>query len=195
MTRKMGTCIVTVLIAATATYAMPIEFWTGGEAGQGLNEAILVLDFNPGESYAFGYRWTGDAKGYDMLDGLAGASGGTLSYTYTDWGGTLGYAIDSITYDGLTMGAGDYPSDWCAYFTSLDGSTWDEASTGVSYRELDNGDWDGWSQQSEGYPASSVPPVTPVPEPSAMALFVLGGGVAWLRMRRNAARSRAEQVE
>jgi hypothetical protein len=50
-----------------------IQFWTGS----GTNRSALVLQWNDGStptSLAWGYRWSGNATGIDMLKAIAGAT-------------------------------------------------------------------------------------------------------------------------
>ncbi len=69
--------------------------WTG----EGDNRAALVLQWNvDGEenAIAFGYRWDGDACGYDMLSAIAQSDPRLyIMVEYTD----LGYAIGGIGWD------------------------------------------------------------------------------------------------
>jgi len=85
-------------------------------AGEGTNEAMLVVDFNGGEtpqSYAWGYRWDGEADGTTMMTALseldprltiALASGFLTDITLDiDTDGTIDYGVYEET---------DYWSTW-----------------------------------------------------------------------------------
>ncbi len=70
--RLMGLIFIFAIAAAAdgATYTGSTEYTAGG----GTNEATIVIDFDFGNSFLFGYYWDGDATGWDALDALdAGA--------------------------------------------------------------------------------------------------------------------------
>lgn len=132
-----------------------IEYW----AGTGSQRAVCVVDFAPGETFAFGYRWDGEKTSFDMLQAISAA--GTMSFAYnTDFGSPF---VDSITYAGRTMGAyWGWPDNWLGYFISVDGLNWADSWEGVSTRVLADGDWDGWSQQTtDAWPPAYVPDAPP----------------------------------
>lgn len=150
-----------------------IEYW----AGSGSNEAVVVIDFGT-DSYAFGYKWDGGTTyGKDLMDAVAGAG----SFGYTESGGFL----NTISYDTYSnVGENGWPADWWSYFTSTDGQSWALADVGFALRELSDGDWDGWAHQTTAdWPPAHLP-VTPIPEPAAIAL--LGLGALLLRKRGTA---------
>ena len=154
-----------------------IEYW----AGSGPKQAVLVIDFGAtgGECYSFGYRWDGDAKGFDMIEAIAEA--GDLGYAATTFPG-FGTYIDNFSYRS-EAGNVDY---WWQYFigTPSAGSVaWTSASEGMSTRALADGSIDGWYNSFD-------PGVTPrVPEPASALL--LAAATALLR-RRAACTARAE---
>lgn len=191
MTRRILAAPLALALLPLAALATPfdfngtsveVEYW----AGTGPNMGMLVVDFNPGRSYAFGYRWEQAATGFDMLGAIADAGG--LDFTFTDWGGALGIGINTLQYGAEAMGTVGYPADYVYYYVGRDGLAWSESGAGPSHTTLANGDWNGWSQQTVGWPGPYSPPLTPVPEPSALALFALGAGaLAWRRRAGRAA--------
>ena len=163
--------------------SVDVEYWTG----TGQNQAMLVVDFNPGSSYAFGYRWDQAATGFDMVRDVAAAGG--LDFTYTDWG-AFGLAVDTISYNGNSMGTGGYPADYVYYYLSNDGLNWSESPAGASSTGLESGNWNGWAQQSVGYPGPYSAPVTPVPEPASAGLLAAGAAVlGWTRWAKRVKRA------
>jgi len=173
-----------MLIAPAAGYGYTfgqviVEDWTG----TGPNEAMCVVDFGGGDSYAFGYRWDGVATGENMLVALDSDTALTVDYSYHP---TFGFAVDGISYDGhqIEVSAGwdpYYPAYWWSGNTEYDediydenwqyvetithpavpgdGKNWLYAPLGASSRELADGLWDGWTQ---GFNWVADAPVTPV---------------------------------
>jgi len=72
--------------------------------GSGANLATLVIDFNDGtasESFAWGFRWDGEASGADMLLAIAAADPGLTLASSGD--GDAGFFVSGIGYfDGVT---------------------------------------------------------------------------------------------
>ncbi|MBN1557808.1 MAG: hypothetical protein JW951_06645 [Lentisphaerae bacterium] len=132
-----------------------VEYW----AGNGPKQAMLVVDFEPGVSFAFGYRFDGAPTGFDMLAALADA--GALEFGYnTDYGDPF---VDTIRYKGFSAGVrGGYPADWLAYYTGCDGYTWLMSPVGSVDRVLADGHWDGWARETSGaWPPPNVPKTSP----------------------------------
>jgi len=179
-----------LLVAATTGHGYTIddviiEYW----AGSGDDEAVLVVDFGSSANYAFGYRWNGSAVSWDMLDAIDAA--GSLEKTATNYGTVTapGWLVDTISYDGHTMGVGNY---FANFFISDDGENWTVPNYGVSSRSLSDGVFDGFGEAySEwyglGHPDNvyepADPPTTPIPEPAALCLLAVGAP-ALLRRRR-----------
>ncbi len=151
---------------------LDIEYW----AGSGANEAVMIVDFlaTGGDFYAFGYRWDGDATGYDMIQSIATA--GALDYTDVDFG--FGVYIDNIFYH---HEAGD-PDFWWAYWvgSAEEGSVeWFSPPVGMADRPLSHGAFDGWYNGFDGTQPR-------VPEPASAMLLAVGIGFLNRRRRKHA---------
>jgi len=147
-----------------------IEYW----AGTGSNEAVMIVDFlaTGGQSYAFGYRWDGQATGYDMVQAVAAA--GALDYLATDYG-SMGVFIDNFFYDTEAGNPDYYWSYWVG--TADDGTVqWVSPSVGMSSRPLSDGDFDGWYNGFDGTQPR-------VPEPASVLLLGAGAGCWHIRRR------------
>lgn len=131
-----------------------VEYWSG----TGSNEAVCVVDFGLGLSYAFGYRWDGGSSGFDMIEAIDAA--GTLDFTSQDFGG--GPFVTGFTYAGRSIGALGWPDEWWAYYNGTDGTDWDLGFAGVADRALVDGDWDGWyGAYNDAYPPEASPRTPP----------------------------------
>lgn len=157
---------------------------------------------------AWGYRWDGVATFESLLFALAGhivggpaAVAGSdprlaidVSYFGADWG----YFVDEIAYDQTGLGAGwspgvrtigpydpdtgEYPAQ---YQRDDSGGVWttapfDLSAAGISATTLVPGGWYAFVQADGSAATLSLSqPVSPVPEPSAIALAGGGAIAAW----------------
>ena len=83
--------------AGVVTSFDDIDYWVGAGASQ----AALVIDWNgesaDDESHTWGYRWDGDASGFDML--LAVVAADTRLFTKLRTESALGVGVFGIGYD------------------------------------------------------------------------------------------------
>ena len=156
-----------------------LQGWADDGSADPGNAAVTVVDFGDA-SYAFGYKWSDGAMGSDMILALNSQTGLVVDYTHWD---AFGLAIDQLSYDGY-VATSDWINSYLGYWGSDDGVVWTPHSTGVSGRALVDGNWDGWSLETDtvNYILQN-PPDTPVPEPGAVALLATGA-VALLRRGR-----------
>lgn len=194
--RKLAAlCALGLLFISTAPAAVVV--------GTGTSSSFLVIEAGEfGAPLEFEYRYTFNAAKpvdtYTMMVAIDLAVP-NLSFTFTDYsmGGPPSYFLTGVTYDSITLtnvappefepfwyqsvagGEAGYPTA-----SPIAGGVWSEGS-GVSlpYRVLTPGSWDGFVFGEFG----DEPSVSPVPEPTTLALF----GVASLalvgrRLRRSA---------
>ena len=175
----MKTCnvfIVTMLITLTVAIGAGADTYSGPpEYGNGVNQATIVVDFDEGNYFLFTYNWDGTATGWDALDAIDQA--GELDVFATDYG-EWGMFVNDFEYPG-----GDKYNYWSgfntgwAYYVGTDNETWSLSGDGVSFRELNNGDWDSWvwTNYDENWAPVRTPGAAPVPEPATIALLSIGG--------------------
>ena len=147
-----------------------VTYWTGAEPGDGVHEALMVVDWQaPGaDSLVFGYRWTGDATGADMLGAIDSAD----PRFYFEWHSKYSGAVYGIGWDadgdGFEKTDPDdyYAEGWTQngswrYWLGADGEDWTYSSTGAAGRTLGDGGWDGWSWAPGFIPSApdNLPPV------------------------------------
>jgi len=150
----LATAIVPSSASAYTFDDVEVTYWTGAVPGVGVNEALMVVDWQvPGQdSLVFGYRWTGQAVGADMLNAVDSAD----SRFYFEWHARYAGAVYGIGWDADGDGFDKTdPDDWYAagwtqsgswrYYLSADGEDWAYSGSGAGGRMLSDGDWDGWS--------------------------------------------------
>ncbi|HOF17908.1 MAG TPA: PEP-CTERM sorting domain-containing protein [Phycisphaerae bacterium] len=170
--KKFGFVMMLVTLAACSTTGwaytfdqVSTEFW----AGTGGSEAMCILDFGGGNSYAFGYRWDGDATGWDMLQAVVAASGSTFTYTpitgtmssIVAEGGSIrlegtqysfGSIVEKLTYNGHTLvddyyGTGEsicyWVSGYADYTEDVYDATWTKIGE-ISHPGDPTGDGTDW---------------------------------------------------
>jgi hypothetical protein len=169
-----------------------VRYWVGS----GSNQALVVVDFDTGANYAFGYRWDGNARAWDAM--MALDAGGALDANFMNYGAA--HFVTDFHYPGAADGDGlsGYTGSLSGYlgwgmFVSTDGNTWTvPGSEGVDDVVLTDGGWMGWSWTAfdDNWNAVRLP-TTPLatPEPATLAVLALGG-LAMTWRRRRAARSR-----
>ncbi|HOC55547.1 MAG TPA: PEP-CTERM sorting domain-containing protein [Verrucomicrobiota bacterium] len=181
-----------------------------GWAGAGANETILVVDWNfmggpyQTESHAFGFRWDGTAYESDMLDAFNDAAifdvtsgyGGAFLYNIAYNDGTDAHL--HTEEGGWNPGSTANPyAEWGAMspdWTKL--GEWDANQAAYDAELLQDGYLEGinavfWygeyplGQTFDDYPLDV--PFAIIPEPSALALCTLGGGLFLLRRKQTTA--------
>jgi len=170
----------------------------------------------PASTFAGTFGATADAAtGEAMLLCLDDQTGLDVGYHYHD---TLGFAADSFGYAGQSIASDGWVTTYLGYWISGapawdeqiwaqdgegnwyladtihhdavpgDGENWTPSGFGAAGRVLEDGFFDGWSQESvaSGYTPVNVP-TTPTPEPGTMAVLCVG--VAGLLGRRRTRRT------
>lgn len=169
-----------------------VTYWTGAAPGDGVHEALMVVDWQtPGQdSLVFGYRWTSEATGADMLNAVDSAD----SRFYLEWHAKYGTAVYGIGWDvdgdgfGKTDPGDYYEEGWTengywSYYLSTDGEDWAFSEAGAGIRTLSEGNWDGWSW-SPDFVSSAPDGLPPVPEPATLSVLALGALALLLRRKR-----------
>jgi hypothetical protein len=148
-----------------------------GWSGSGVNSAVLVVDFSPGngvaDSFAFGVKFgttpSDTISGMDLMQAVYNGNP-TFDYAATQY--SFGAYVTEIAYTNPNTNT-NYLSPpipnptgiWWTYWTSGDfGRTWTSPDYGASDRVIQNGDVDGWLAQATGNdynPSDWIQPVAP----------------------------------
>ncbi len=174
-------------------------------SGSGSNQTALVIDWNDGvqpESLVFGFRWSGSATGFDMLNSIMTSDprlsrveggGGPQTIFGLGWdqagdglhltgSGEDAHAIDR----GDHYAAGWFTSGFWGYYvadgTSLP-SSWSFGSSSLLTTTLATDTWNGLSFAPAFNDSEPSAPSNPVPEPFSCAALALGFA-CMLRRRR-----------
>lgn len=165
--------------------------------GSGVDISYLVIDESTLYStpLEFVYHYTYDSNhpltGFQLLTNVVSDS--SLANSTTFYGGGLGNALTSLTYQGgatvIGTNAPDYSTGtyWSYYLSGgLDGGVvpltfnqWNYANNGMDFRTVTPGSWDGWtfaSYSDYGNTTIDVPPsvaLAAVPEPRAFVLAII----------------------
>lgn len=167
-----------------------------GLFGIGSNTSYFVIDFGgsplsatgPRDSYAFGYQW--DAPDTSAADGLLEiVSQSTLELDTTDFGGDLGLAINTFSYEGDTD-TPDFNVDnrfWNTFIGTLSNGNvgWQVSDFGISSITLTDEAFLGFRAQAFGAAERPAVPVTAIPEPSGLVLLGVASLAGCARRRRS----------
>ena len=177
-----------------------------GIFGIGGNTSYFVIDFSgapsgSGDSFAFGYQW--DAPNTTPADGLFEiAANSSLQVGTTDFGGTLGLGLDTLTF-GADTDTPDFNVDgrfWTIFADVLENGLvdWNDGPAGFGISggapnpdgslpgALVDGGFVGFRAQTFGAPDVPAIPVSAIPEPSGLLLLGVASLANCARRRRNA---------
>ena len=141
MMKRRWVVMCTVMVLNSLSYAaytfedVVVEYW----AGDGDNQAMIVLDFDDNSSFAFGYQWDGISTSYDALVAIDAASDDFIMTSHWD-NGQAGYFVDDLDYLNVQKRGGSW-----SFFNGTDGTDWASSWDGASDHNLADGDWDGWA--------------------------------------------------
>ena len=172
---SITTCnLASLLLVTLAGWATPIP------VGTGTNHAEVVINFSDGGYYEFEISFDDPGStGIDLLDRIETET--SLTTLRTDFGGSLGIAIDEIRFMGHADTTDfDTSFEYWNYWTrDTPMDPWGPSVAGASSRIVPDGGSDGWVFSL----FEAQPPM--VPEPSAMGLMALGwlGLMAYRRWR------------
>jgi hypothetical protein len=180
--KRVSGLLLVLFFAAVANGGLTYEGDVEYTAGTGQNEARIVIDFDFEQYFVFGYRWDGDASGWDALEAIA--TGCALEVDATDYG-EWGMFVSDFDYPGgIEYDYGGEANVGWAYYVG-DNESWSISSMGVSLRSLNDGDWDSWvwtNYSADWMTAYRRPGGMPVPEPVTLCFF--GAGILLFRRFR-----------
>ena len=154
-------------------------------AGQGINEATIVIDFDAGNYFTFKYKWdgTGNRLGCTGSDRCCRCLDVKAKW-YPEFNSH--FVNDFVYPGGNKFDYGLAFTGW-GYWGSSDGESW-LLNAGVDGRQLVNGSWDSWIWSNYDFSVSwdpiRSPGVSPIPEPASISLLCLGIGLL-LEMRKS----------
>lgn len=188
-----------LVVSITFTQAQTLT----GSYGTGADTSYLVFQadaFGPNPlvfAYNYDYNPASPLDGYALLVAVFSADP-LLDGDFLNFGSPEepNYFLNSVTYDGLTLTNTPAPAfqpywvQWVSggeagYPTAepVDLGAWAFGSgASAPYRYLAPGSWDGYIFND----GSTPPSITPIPEPSAIILVALGGGLFLLRRNSHA---------
>jgi hypothetical protein len=173
------TCAATTLLSTTPAEALPIE----ATVGTGSNAANILVEFQDGNAFVFEVLFSGsEISGLDAITTIE-ASLPSFSLVLLDFG-AFGFAVDGVTYGAHSnLGFGGGELFWHYWTKEAELDAWAFADVGVSFRQIQDGGWDGWKYEAQA----------PVPEPGTAVLVGIGlAGIGWSRTRqRQAPRQRS----
>jgi len=159
-------------VISSLAVAIPVE------VGTGVNSAGVYIEWSDGFiaefEVSFGQSGADTVTGADLMLTLDSELG-DFTFEYTDWGseGNPDLFVDGIGYLGHYNSGYGGGADWWHYWIKDAGEVqWTSPLYGMSSRTVGDGDMDGWIYGRD----------TPVPEPTTIALLVLGA--VMLRRKR-----------
>lgn len=169
-----GALATALVVVASPVTALPIET----TVGSGPNTAHILFEFQDSTAYVFDVLFSGlSISGIAAINTIDAALA-SFDADLLDFG-PFGFAVDGITYgasSNIGYGGGEL---WWHYFTKeAENDAWVFSNLGASFRQIENGGWDGWKYEAGA----------PIPEPGTAVLVSLG--LVVLGYRRRHARSR-----
>lgn len=188
-----------------------IQNWTGTGSNQA---ALVIdwNDGKGPESLAWGYRWNGNATGLQMFQAIDAADPRLVLFVQDDNGPVtygIGYDLNNnggtftpgqlgVDENGSASDPGDHYAEgfftkYWAYYVTDAGSpyggagTWSFSDFGFGSRNLVSGSWDGYSISDSNFdaPLPDLPTAAaPAPEPSTLAVMLVGSAAVWVLVRR-----------